>query len=70
MFTIFLKGHFETKNQKEFLNKLQEILTETDTTYFGEVQSYQPPIYIDFETKESTNGESETTAEEPSDKTV
>lgn len=70
MFTIFLKGHFETKNQQEFLNKLQEILTETDTTYFGEVQSYQPPIYIDFETKESTDGESETTTEGTSDKTV
>lgn len=70
MFTIFLKGHFETKNQQEFLNKLQEILIETDTTYFGEVQSYQPPIYIDFETKESTNGESETTTEGTSDKTV
>ena len=63
MFTIFLKGHFETENQEEFLNKLQEILKETDTTYFGQVQSFKEPDYVDFQKVEETKnaGESENT---------
>lgn len=65
MFTIFLKGHFETEKQEEFLNKLQEILKETDTTYFGQVQSFKEPEYVDFQKVEEIEdaGESEDTTE-------
>ena len=57
MFTFFLKGHFETKNQENFLNKLQEILEETDTTYLGEVLSYTDPGYVDNSKTEFNNAE-------------
>lgn len=64
MFTIFLKGHFETEKQEEFISKLQEILKETDTTYFGQVQSYKEPDYVDFQKVEVKDaGESENTTE-------
>lgn len=65
MFTIFLKGHFETEKQEEFLNKLQEILKETDTVFLGQVQSYKEPDYIDFQKVEEIEdaGESENTTE-------
>lgn len=64
MFTIFFKGHFETEKQEEFLNKLQEILKETDTTFLGQVQSYKEPDYVDFQKVEVKDaGESEDTTE-------
>lgn len=64
MFTIFFKGHFETEKQEEFINKLQEILKETDTVFLGQVQSYKEPDYIDFQKVEVNDaGESENTTE-------
>ena len=64
MFTIFFKGHFETEKQEEFINKLQEILKETDTVFLGQVQSYKEPDYIDFQKVEVNNaGESKNTTE-------
>ena len=64
MFTIFFKGHFETEKQEEFINKLQEILKETDTMFLGQVQSYKEPDYIDFQKVEVNDaGESENTTE-------
>ena len=64
MFTFFLKGHFETENLTEFIDKLQEILKETDTTYLGQVLSYTDPGYVDDSKIELNNaGESENTTE-------
>lgn len=49
MYTIFLKGHFETEKQEEFLNQLQEVLSKTDTSFIGQVQSFKMPEDIDFQ---------------------
>lgn len=48
MVTIIFKGQFETKNQENFINKLQEILDETDTTFIGKVDVYEMPKDVDF----------------------
>lgn len=64
MFTFFLKGHFETENLTEFIDKLQEILKETDTIYLGQILSYTDPRYIDNSKIEFDNAEeSENTTE-------
>ena len=65
MFTFFLKGHFETENLTEFIDKLQEILKKTDTTYLGQILSYTDPGYVDDSKIEFNNaGESENTTKE------
>lgn len=64
MVTIIFKGQFETKNQENFINKLQEILDETDTTFIGRVDAYEMPKDVDFQKVEvinESNNKSETT---------
>lgn len=64
MVTIIFKGQFETKNQENFINKLQEILDETDTTFIGRVDTYEMPKDVDFQKVEvinESNDKSETT---------
>lgn len=64
MVTIIFKGQFETKNQENFINKLQEILDETDTTFIGRVDAYEMPKDVDFQKVEvinESNDKSETT---------
>lgn len=64
MVTIIFKGQFETKNQENFINKLQEILDETDTTFIGKVDVYEIPKDVDFQKVEvinESNDKSETT---------
>lgn len=64
MVTIIFKGQFETKNQENFINKLQEILDETDTTFIGKVDVYEMPKDVDFQKVEvinESNDKSETT---------
>lgn len=57
MYVITFKGHFETEKQEEFITKLQEILESTDTTFFGQVQSFKEPDYVDFQKVEVNDGE-------------
>lgn len=64
MVTIIFKGQFETKNQENFINKLQEILDETDTTFIGRVDIYEIPKDVNFQKVEvinESNDKSETT---------
>lgn len=64
MVTIIFKGQFETKNQENFINKLQEILDETDTTFIGRIDAYEMPKDVDFQKVEvinESNDKSETT---------
>lgn len=66
MVTIIFKGQFETENQEDFINKLQEILDETDTTFIGRVDAYEMPKDVDFQKVEVINGsndKSETTTD-------
>lgn len=49
MDAIVFKGHFETNNSDKFIEKLQEILKETDTSYFGRVEAFEAPVYTDYE---------------------
>lgn len=53
MVTIIFKGQFETENQEDFINKLQEILDETDTSFIGRVDAYEMPKDVDFQKVES-----------------
>ena len=53
MVTIIFKGQFETENQEDFINKLQEILDETDTSFVGRVDVYEMPKDVDFQKVES-----------------
>lgn len=53
MVTFIFKGQFETENQEDFINKLQEILDETDTTFIGKIDSYEMPKDVDFQKVES-----------------
>lgn len=55
MVTIIFKGQFETENQEDFINKLQEILDETDTTFIGRVDAYEMPKDVDFQKVEVIN---------------
>lgn len=55
MVTIIFKGQFETKNQENFINKLQEILDETDTTFIGRIDAYEMPKDVDFQKVEVIN---------------
>lgn len=55
MVTIIFKGQFETKNQENFINKLQEILDETDTTFIGRVDAYEIPKDVNFQKVEVIN---------------
>lgn len=55
MVTIIFKGQFETKNQENFINKLQEILNETDTTFIGRIDAYEMPKDVDFQKVEVIN---------------
>lgn len=64
MVTIIFKGQFETKNQENFINKLQEILDETDTTFIGRIDAYEIPKDVNFQKVEvinESNDKSETT---------
>lgn len=64
MVTIIFNGQFETKNQENFINKLQEILDETDTTFIGRVDVYEIPKDVNFQKVEvinESNDKSETT---------
>lgn len=71
MFTITFRGHFETENQDKFIEKLQEILKETDTTYFGQVDSFKEPEYVDFQKVEVKDaGESDNQSEGTENKTI
>lgn len=66
MVTIIFKGQFETENQEDFINKLQEILDETDTTFIGRVDVYEMPKDVDFQKVEvinESNDKSETTTD-------
>lgn len=66
MVTIIFKGQFETENQENFINKLQEILDETDTTFIGRVDAYEMPKDVDFQKVEvinESNDKSETTTD-------
>lgn len=66
MVTIIFKGQFETENQEDFINKLQEILDETDTTFIGRVNAYEMPKDVDFQKVEvinESNDKSETTTD-------
>lgn len=58
MDAIVFKGHFETNNSDKFIEKLQEILKETDTSFFGRVEAFEAPVYTDYE--EVTEKEEET----------
>lgn len=49
MDAIVFKGHFETNNSDKFIEKLQEILKETDTSFFGRVEAFEAPVYTDYE---------------------
>lgn len=49
MDAIVFKGHFETNNSDKFIEKLQEILKETDTSFFGRVETFEAPVYTDYE---------------------
>lgn len=49
MDAIVFKGHFETDNSDKFIEKLQEILKETDTSFFGRVEAFEAPVYTDYE---------------------
>ena len=59
MVTIIFKGQFETPNHETFINKIEEILKETDSTFIGRVDAYETPEYVDFQevkiTDESNN---------------
>lgn len=55
MVTIIFKGQFETKNQENFINKLQEILDETDTTFIGRIDAYEIPKNVNFQKVEVIN---------------
>lgn len=71
MYTITFRGHFETEKQEEFIAKLQKILEETDTTFFGNVQSFKEPDYVDFQKIETNNvGESEDQSTGTKDTTI
>ena len=64
MVTLIFKGQFETENQEDFINKLQEILDETDTSFVGRVNAYEMPKDVDFQKVESkTINESEDKSE-------
>lgn len=68
MVTIIFKGQFETENQEDFINKLQEILDETDTSFVGRVYAYEMPKDVDFQKVESkTINESEDKSETTTD---
>lgn len=49
MDAIVFKGHFETNDSDKFIEKLQEILKETDTSFFGRVEVFEAPVYTDYE---------------------
>lgn len=49
MDAIVFKGHFETNDSDKFIEKLQEILKETDTSFFGRVEAFEAPVYTDYE---------------------
>lgn len=74
MDAIVFKGHFETNDSDKFIEKLQEILKETDTSFFGRVEAFEAPVYIDYEevtekeevTQVSNNEESTSTETETS----
>lgn len=59
MVTIIFKGQFETSNHEIFINKIEEILKETDSTFVGRIDAYETPEYVDFQevkiTDESNN---------------
>lgn len=59
MVTIIFKGQFETENQEDFINKLQEILDKTDTIFIGRVDAYEMPKYVDFQKVEVINESSD-----------
>lgn len=66
MVTIIFKGQFETENQEDFINKLQKILEETDTSFIGRVDAYEMPKDVDFQKVEvinESNDKSETTTD-------
>lgn len=66
MVTIIFKGQFETENQEDFINKLKEILEETDTSFIGRVDAYEMPKDVDFQKVEAIN-ESEDKSETTTD---
>lgn len=50
MFIIQLHGQLETKNPQEFLDKFNQLLKETGTTYDGIMPHIlELPPYIDFQ---------------------
>ena len=49
MDAIVFKGHFETNDSDKFIEKLQEILKETDTSFFGRVEAFEAPVCTDYE---------------------
>ena len=49
MDAIVFKGHFETNDSDKFIEKLQEILKETDTSFFERVEAFEAPVYTDYE---------------------
>ena len=67
MDAIIFNGRFETENLQVFIDKLKEILSETDTTFYGHVNSYEMPKYVDYEEVKS-DGESTSQSEETQDK--
>lgn len=66
MVTFIFKGQFETENQEDFINKLKEILEETDTSFIGRVDAYEMPKDVDFQKVEAIN-ESEDKSETTTD---
>lgn len=66
MVTLIFKGQFETENQEDFINKLKEILEETDTSFIGRVDAYEMPKDVDFQKVEAIN-ESEDKSETTTD---
>lgn len=55
MVTIIFKGQFETSNHENFINKVEEILKETGSTFIGRIEAYEAPEYVDFQEVQITD---------------
>lgn len=61
MFEIILKGKFECKDADKFMDRLNAILQETETTFHGQAMKFQVLDFDDYE--EVTENEEKTTSD-------
>lgn len=49
MFEVILKGKFECKNADVFLEGLNKLLQETNTTFYGQAMKFEVLDFDDYE---------------------